>query len=485
MGTILCSAPVFDGALHFLYRNEWGETMKRKTLRIIGLCSLFIALSAQARASALDGTTWHVALETGSLGPLEFYLQFSARDGVLLATSRSGALDLIRALPGAEGGEVDLRAGLFVLELKPAESGYAGRLLAPWQNADVELALVDGQLKGSLKGSWLAGDFVGTPSDKTAQLRDYAAIVEKFDAVIAEKVFQPKELNAAAYKAFRQRLGALAAVANDDLDLLLGADFAWTNEPFSHFQLRRFPAPAEAIIAHFDQMRVGYEAARVSFDGPLAILRVDTMMGNDTIEQIEAAYAEIDSAKSQALIIDLRGNGGGAFAVKPLVEHVIDEPLFPGYFVAQKWNTAHDRLPTTRELEAVEPWSGWSISAFWRSVQDEGLMRLRFAPAEPNFDGPVYVLVDGASASATELAVDAFRASGAATLVGEKTPGQMLSQSFFDIDEGFVVTLPVADYFSVQHGRIEGVGVGVDVQVKSAAALERAKSLAQRALRQR
>jgi hypothetical protein len=347
------------------------------------------------------------------------------------------------------------------------------------------LEVVDGQLKGSLKGSWFAGDFVGKAVESTKPLRDYVAIIERFDGVVADKVFQPKELNSAAYQQFRQRLGAIAAVANDDLDLLLGADFAWTNEPFSHFQLRRFPAPAEAIIAHFDQVRVGYEAAHVEFDGALAILRVDTMMGNDTIEQIEAAYAAIDSAARKALIIDLRGNGGGAFAVKPLVGHVIDEPLYPGYFVAQKWNAVHDRQPTAQELEAIAPWSGWPISAFWRSIQDEGIMRLRFMPAEPNFDGPVYVLVDGGSASATELAIDAFRSSGVVTLVGEKTPGQMLSQSFFDVSDGFVVTLPVADYFSVQHGRIEGVGVDVDVRVRSDQALDKAKGLVEKALRQR
>jgi|GEM_PF-1023347 len=461
--------------------------MKKNMLRGISLCVLLLSsvLTNSAKAAELDGTTWRVLLETGSLGPIEFYLYIEERDGVLHAHNKTAALDLIRALPGAEGSEVDLRDGLFSFELKREEQGYAGRLMAPWRNADVVLEVVDGQLKGSLKGSWFAGDFTGTAAAATPPLRDYAAILDEFDVVVADKLFQPKELNAATYKQFRQRLGAIAAVAKDDLDLLLGADFSWTGEPFSHFQLRRFLAPSEEIIAHFDQMRVGYEAARVEFDGALAILRVDTMMGNDTVEQIEAAYAAIDSAASKALIIDLRGNGGGAFAVKPLVGHVIDEPLYPGYFVAQKWNAVHDRQPTAQELEAIAPWSGWSISAFWRSIQDEGIMRLRFMPAEPNFDGPVYVLIDGASASATELAVDALRSSGAVTLVGEKTPGQMLSQSFFDVAEGFVVTLPVADYFSVQHGRIEGVGVGVDVRVKSEEALDKAKELALKALRQR
>ena len=455
--------------------------------QIITLCSI-VLLSASvhtSHAADLAGTTWRTALETGSLGPIEFHLQFTQRGETLYAQSASGAIDLIRTLPGANGAEVNLEEGLLVFTLEKEASGYTGRLRAPWRNATIVLEVEDGQLKGEVQGSWLAGSFVGTPIAKAAPLRDYAAIIDRFDGIIAEKIFQPKELDSETYKLFRQRLDAVAKAAHDDLDLLLGTDFAWTKEAFSHFQVRRFPAPAEAIIAHIDQMRVGYQAARVEFDGPIAVLRVDTMMGNDTIEQIQAAYAAIDSTQSKALIIDLRGNGGGAFAVKPLVEHVIDAPLYPGYFVAQKWNAGHDRPPTQKELESIEPWRGWSISAFWHSVQQEGLMRLRFAPAEPNFNGPVYVLVDKRSASATELAVDALRASGLVTLVGEQTPGEMLSQSFFDLTEGFVVTLPVADYYSTKFGRIEGVGIAVDVQTLSAEALDKAKALANKALQQR
>jgi hypothetical protein len=67
---------------------------------------------------------------------------------------------------------VDLRDGLLSFVLEPAKSGYAGRLMAPWRNADVVLEVVDGQLKGSLKGSWFAGDFVGKAVESTKPLRD-------------------------------------------------------------------------------------------------------------------------------------------------------------------------------------------------------------------------------------------------------------------------------------------------------------------------
>ena len=119
---------------------------------------------------------------------------------------------------------------------------------------------------------------------------------------------------------------------------------------------------------------------------------------------------------------------------------------------------------------AAPHWSGRSIISFWKSVQEQGITRIRLHPAEPNFSGNVYVLVDGRSASATELAVDAFRASGLATIVGERTAGEMLSQSMFDVVDGFIVSLPVADYYTIAHGRIDGQGVPVDIEPETSEA---------------
>lgn len=56
--------------------------------------------------------------------------------------------------------------------------------------------------------------------------------------------------------------------------------------------------------------------------------------------------------------------------------------------------------------------------------------------------------------------------------------GQMLSQSMFDVADGFIVSLPVADYYSVENGRIEGTGVPVDIATTSDEALDKAPQLA-------
>ena len=127
---------------------------------------------------------------------------------------------------------------------------------------------------------------------------------------------------------------------------------------------------------------------------------------------------------------------------------------------------------------AAPHWSDRSIISFWKSVQEQGITRVRLHPAEPNFDGNVYVLVDGRSASATELAVDAFRACGLATIVGERTAGEMLSQSMFDVVEGYIVSRPGADCYSMAHGRVEGQDVPVDIEPESSEALRTAETLA-------
>jgi hypothetical protein len=67
---------------------------------------------------------------------------------------------------------------------------------------------------------------------------------------------------------------------------------------------------------------------------------------------------------------------------------------------------------------------------------------------------------------------------GAARLVGARTQGEMLSQSPFDLAEGYMIALPVADYFSARNGRIEGAGVMPGVLMDPAMALDYAKARA-------
>jgi carboxyl-terminal processing protease len=434
-----------------------------------------IAFLLAAPVTAAETTIWHTSVDSRSLGPVELHLEIEFEQSGLRARSLSGSLPLLQAIPG----ERDISDGLMAFEATlDGEGSYRGDVIAPWGDGAVELRFNGEQFEGSIDDGIFAGSISGSRVDSATALRDYPAILGDFDTVVAARLFSPDDLRQEAYLTFRAELGRVAEVATDDLDLLFGFRWLWQNDPFSHFQFKRSAQSAAEMFAFFDSFRVGFEAATVEFADDVAVLTVRTMMGADTIEQIDAAYERIAEEGPAALIIDLRGNGGGAFAVKPLVEHVIDEPVDAGFFISQVWSRNHDTAPSADEVLETTPWEGWSIIAFWRAVQESDIVRLRFTPKSPNFDGPVFVLLDERSASATELAADAFRSSGVTTLVGRRSAGEMLSQSMFDVRDGFMVSLPVADYYSIAHGRIEGAGVPVDVDAEPDQALAVAKELA-------
>ena len=419
-----------------------------------------LLLVASAVAAVTEQTQiWQVELDAKRLGPVQFHIRMTGSDDRLHGQSISG---------------------LFAFEAAQQEDGsYVGQLLAPESGGEIQFRIEDNVLSGKIDAANIAGRFQATPATSTDKIRDYSLLMESFDTVVAAKIYSPNDLAAPAYQDFRQQLRQIAGDANDDLDLLLGFRTAWNNEPFSHFELRRSPQSAADMFAYLDTMRVGFEAATVEFEEDVAVLKVRTMMGIDTIEQIQAAFERIAVEQPKTLIIDLRGNGGGAFAVKPLVEHIIDEPLDAGYFLSQVWNRSSDGLPTEQQILMTDPWNGWSIIDFWRAVQEQDVLRIQFTPAEPNYDGQVFVLLDNHAASATEMAADALSASGLVTIIGQPSAGEMLSQSMFDIGEGFLVSVPVADYYSFANGRIEGAGVAVDIESDPDQALTLAKQMAE------
>lgn len=441
--------------------------------KIIVAAGLLLVAVSTASAGDISGL-WRITFDTKWLGPMETHVNITRDANGIRGVSTSGSVAVISQLRG----DHNVDSGLMVFAAGRAEGqSYTGKFLAPWEEGELQLTLEGDTLSGAVEGGAFTGSVFGERVDQTGTIRDYIAVLQEFDDVVASKVFSPGDLQKPGYLEFRETFGRIAATATDDLDILFGFHLSWKNEPFSHFEFKRSHQSAEEMFGFFDHYRVGFEAATVKFDGDTAILKVRTMMGADTIEQIEAAYERIAEQGSKMLIIDLRENSGGAFAVKPLVEHVIDEPLDAGFFLSQVWNRDHDQAPTSAEVMAAPIWRGWSIISFWKDVQERDILRVQFQPAEPNFDGDVFVLLDENSASATELAADAFRVSGLATLVGRKSAGQMLSQSMFDVGEKFVVSLPVADYYSIRHGRIEGQGVPVDVESDPAEALDVAQSL--------
>ena len=320
----------------------------------------------------------------------------------------------------------------------------------------------------------LTFNFVGLSyaDDEASSATNYVEVVAAINKTMRAYHYDPAELDTPEYQQIEAAVTALAETATSDEALISGFREIWKKGPFSHVTLGVAQQSADDLADYLDTMRIGGGGAQLAWRGDVAVLTVNTMMGLDTIEEIDAAYAEIAQRGASGLVIDLRENGGGAFAVRPLVSHLLTRPFDAGGFVSQPWNAAHRRELDVADLEAVDPWEGWSIKAFWADVQINAVTRIRFSPVEPHFDGPVYVLTSKRTASAAELATDALTGSNRAIIVGENTAGEMLSQKIYDIPGGFHLSLPIADYYSALNGRIEGVGIKPDIETDAANALE-------------
>jgi carboxyl-terminal processing protease len=314
-----------------------------------------------------------------------------------------------------------------------------------------------------------------SPSPDLQTFEDAAAAISE---TMHRYHYNPSVLDDPSYRAIEARVATLAAQPQSREDFVSNFNRIWRDGPFSHVSLAVAQASADDVAAYLDTIRVGGDGAVLTWNGDVAILTVTTMMGLDTIEQIDAAFEALTERGASALIIDLRENGGGAFAIRPLIGHLINEPFDAGLFTSQRWSSVHDGPPTRDDALDVAPWQGWSIRAFWRDAQNDALVKVQLEPMAPVFEGPVFVLTSQRTASAAELATDALKASGRAVQIGERTAGEMLSQKMYDISQGLQLSLPIADYVSLATGRIEGVGIAPDIETDAneamAVALERA-----------
>lgn len=449
----------------------------RRAMLAGGASGLFLAASGtDGRATPADGSRWRLRLPRSAFGPLELLVTVrrAGENGLVIASS-SGAIDSVRRLPGAATPAIDLSTGLWSIAFQRDGVVWRGASLASRKG---DTARIDRITADTMEGEIASGWFRGTFAARAVQgdprrLRDYPAVVGALRRVLAEKLFDPRVLQTSAVARYLSRLETVATSAQDDLDLCLAARWAWDGRPaVSHLELRRSEVSAADLAEQFETMTVGGRGVELRFDGDAAILRISTMMGSDTLQQIEAAWRTIVERRTPHVIIDLRSNPGGAFAVQPLVEPLLDAPLDVGVFASRAWASTGPAAPPGRTAMLAAPaFEGASISAFWRAMQSQPLTRIRIAPGPTRYEGRVDVLVGAGTASAAEMAADALRRTGRVRVVGEATAGQMLSGAYFDLPEGFQAYLPVADYFAGGDRRLEGSGVVPDLPTEGGDAL--------------
>ena len=141
----------------------------------------------------------------------------------------------------------------------------------------------------------------------------------------------------------------------------------------------------------------------------------------------------------EGIIIDLRGNVGGvAGLVMGISGHFLEDPLSLGTM-------------KTREGELQ----------FRSNPRKVNLAGERVTP----FAGPVAILVDQISLSASEIFAGGMQAIGRAHIFGEQTGGMALPASFDQLPNGDLLVHALGDFITPTGVRLEGRGVVPDEKV--------------------
>lgn len=184
-----------------------------------------------------------------------------------------------------------------------------------------------------------------------------------------------------------------------------------------------------ARVMSFGNLTVEGEVEVKELEGGVGYVRWNVFM-MDLMPELEKAIRDFKGAPG--LILDLRGNPGGVVGMSQAVGGMLT-----------------DKLMTLGVMESPG-------------------VRLQF-PVFPKYGaylGPVAILVDGTSASTSEIFAAGLQETGRAVVIGEPSPGMVLPSVIVELADGGLLQYPTALYKTPKGRVLEGGGVTPNVAIK-------------------
>lgn len=172
------------------------------------------------------------------------------------------------------------------------------------------------------------------------------------------------------------------------------------------------------------------ETERIQEDGHKLGMITVTEFEKVTKQQFFDAIEELTAWGAEGLIIDLRDNPGG------LLDVVVDmlDPLLP---------------------EGVTVYT-----------QDKNGEKEIYSSDANVLELPLAVLINGHSASASEIFAGAIQDYGVGTLIGTQSFGKGIVQTIISFQDGSAIKMTIADYYTPMGRNIHGVGISPDLIVE-------------------
>lgn len=162
-----------------------------------------------------------------------------------------------------------------------------------------------------------------------------------------------------------------------------------------------------------------------------------TTFADDTAALVDQAAARLQNQRVKAVILDLRDNPGGLLSA---ATSVASQWLQDGKLILQEKH-------------------GSTVVDTYNSSGNHRLVGI-----------PTVVLVNGGSASASEITAGALHDNGAARLIGEKTYGKGVVQQILDLNDGSQLKVTVASWYRPNGQNINHKGINPDQTVMQPAA---------------
>lgn len=149
-----------------------------------------------------------------------------------------------------------------------------------------------------------------------------------------------------------------------------------------------------------------------------------------TIEQFKNAITDLKKQGMTGLVVDLRDNPGGLLnAVSDMLDYILPEGLTV---------YTQDKYGNKDEYKS---------------------------DAKTELDVPMTVLINGNSASASEIFAGAVQDYGVGKLVGEKSFGKGIVQEIRPLSDGSAVKLTISKYYTPKGRCIHKTGIAPDVEI--------------------
>ena len=173
-------------------------------------------------------------------------------------------------------------------------------------------------------------------------------------------------------------------------------------------------------------------SADISYDGEIAILSV-YRFSKDTGTLVKQLAQEAVDKNVKGVVIDLRGNGGGYV------------------------NAARDMLGLWIDGENIVTQKSRTFGeSNMSSPRGEALLK----------DMKTVVLINGSTASASEIVAGALQDYGKATIVGETSYGKGVVQTMLTIEDGNLLKVTSAHWYTPNGNTINKTGIKPDVEVE-------------------